>query len=193
VLEAGAEPCLLPPVPDDRRAAREAIRAGLSCGVLVLSGGVSVGEYDVVRDALADAGVSLDFWKVRMKPGKPVSFGRAGRIPVLGLPGNPVSTWLTFELFVRPGLRKMLGSRAPERPRARVRLMRALERKPGRTEFARARLVRSGQELRAELSEHQSSGSLSSLSGVDALVVLPAESVRIETDTELDALVLRPG
>ncbi|HEX5661072.1 MAG TPA: gephyrin-like molybdotransferase Glp, partial [Polyangiales bacterium] len=140
VLEAGGDPWVLPPVPDTLEAATEAIRAGLRADVLVLIGGVSVGEYDFVRDALAAAGVTLDFWKIKMKPGKPVAFGRAGAVPVLGLPGNPVSAWVTFELFVRPGLRRMLGDPSPTRTRGKVRLAAPIKRQPGRPEYARARL-----------------------------------------------------
>ncbi|MDB4987713.1 MAG: Molybdopterin biosynthesis protein MoeA, partial [Myxococcaceae bacterium] len=88
VLEAGAEPWVLPPSRDLLEEATRAIRSGLAADVLVICGGVSVGEYDVVRDALVASGIALDFWKIRMKPGKPVAFARAGRVPVLGLPGN---------------------------------------------------------------------------------------------------------
>src|SRR5690606_21802419 len=88
VRAAGADPIVLPSVGDDLASAAAAIREGLTADVLVISGGVSVGDYDVVREALREAGVTLEFWKIRMKPGKPVSFGRAGSVPVLGLPGN---------------------------------------------------------------------------------------------------------
>lgn len=191
VLEAGGEPWLLPPVPDQLDAATEAIRAGLAADVLVIVGGVSVGEYDVVRDALAAAGITLSFWKINMKPGKPVAFARAGRVPVLGLPGNPVSAWVTFELFVRPGLRKMLG--APEqRERTRVRLAAAVKRSPGRTEFARARLTRDQSGVLAHLLPRQGSGALPSVAQVDALVIIPAESGSLPAGSELDAIVLAP-
>jgi molybdopterin molybdotransferase len=191
-LEAGAEPWVLPTVGDRVEEARAAIRAGVRADVLVISGGVSVGEYDVVRAALAAEGIELAFWKIRMKPGKPVAFARAGAVPVLGLPGNPVSAWVTFELFVRPGLRKMLGDPRPDRARVRVRLAAPLARTPGRTEFARARLRRTDTGLVAELALRQGSGSLPSLVGVDALVVIPADAERLAEGSELDALLLGP-
>jgi molybdopterin molybdotransferase len=122
VLEAGAEPLLLPSAPDVQSAIEARLREALVADVVVLSGGVSVGDYDLVRPALAAAGVALDFWKVRMKPGKPLSFGRHGHKPVVGLPGNPVSAFVSFELFVRPGLRKMLGDLRPWRMQLPVRL-----------------------------------------------------------------------
>ncbi len=191
VLEAGAEPWVLPSVPDLRDEARAAFTTALRADVVVISGGVSVGDYDVVRDALADAGIELAFWKVKMKPGKPVSFARHGRVPVLGLPGNPVSAWVTFELFVRPGLRKMLGDPSPERRRVRVTLAEAHRHATGRTEFARARLSYADGSAVAHLASRQGSGSLPALAGVDALVVLPEDQEHFAAGATLDALLLR--
>ncbi|MDB4974343.1 MAG: Molybdopterin biosynthesis protein MoeA [Myxococcaceae bacterium] len=190
VLEAGAEPWVLPPSKDLLAEAQRAIRAGLAADVLVIVGGVSVGDYDVVRDALVASGVALDFWKIRMKPGKPVAFARYGRIPVLGLPGNPVSAWVTFELFVRPGLRKMLGDPAPERARLTVSLAAALTRNPGRTEFARAKLVHGPAGWVAELAKKQGSGSLPALADVHALVIIPAECEHLAAGAKVEALLL---
>lgn len=192
VLAAGAEPWLLPSVRDTREDVARALREALSADVIVLSGGVSVGDYDVVREGLADAGIELGFWKIRMKPGKPVSFALRDSVPVLGLPGNPVSTWVTFELFVRPGLRKMLGDPAPRRPRLQVRLTEALTRTPGRTEFARATLTRDGEGFVATLLGKQGSGALSSMVGVDALLELPAECSELAAGASVEALLLRP-
>lgn len=190
VLEAGGEPWVLPPCRDLLAEATAAIRAGLSADVLVVCGGVSVGEYDVVRDALVEAGVTLEFWKIKMKPGKPVAFARAGRVPVIGLPGNPVSAWVTFELFVRPGLRKMLGDPRPERPRIRVQLADPLKRSAGRTEFARARLTLGSEGPVAQLSSRQGSGSLPSIVNVDALVIIPAERDVLAAGEWLEAVLL---
>jgi molybdopterin molybdotransferase len=193
VLLAGAEPWLLPIARDTREDVAAAVGTALAgADVLVLSGGVSVGDYDVTRAGLEAAGVALSFWKVRMKPGKPLSFAKHGRIPVLGLPGNPVSAWVTFELFVRPGLRKMLGDPAPERPRLAVRLAAALKRKPGRAEFARARLLRDDQGFIAQLLPRQGSGSLPSVVGVDALLEIAPECEALERGATLSALLLRP-
>ena len=190
VREADCEPWVLPTVPDRLDDARASIRAGLAADVVVLSGGVSVGEYDVVRDALVAEGIELSFWKVRMKPGKPLAFAQKGRVPVLGLPGNPVSAWVTFELFVRPGLRKMLGDAHPERPRITVTLAEPITRKAGRTELARARLVRREGGLVAQLAARQGSGSLPALAEVDALVVIPGDAERIDTSQSLEAILL---
>lgn len=192
VQMAGAEPWVLPSARDTREDVARAVREGLKADVLVLSGGVSVGDYDVVREGLADAGVTLGFWKVRMKPGKPVSFAVHGDVPVLGLPGNPVSAWVTFELFVRPGLRKMLGDPQPQRPWLQVRVASTIQRKAGRAEFARARLTRDEAGFVAHLLEKQSSGALSSAVGVDVLLEIPADCERVETMSSLRALLLRP-
>jgi len=192
VLEAGAEPWILPAVRDDRGIAASAIREALAADVVVISGGVSVGDYDVVRSALADAGITLSFWKIQMKPGKPVSFAKHGRVPVLGLPGNPVSSWVTFELFVRPGLRKMLGCPFPFRRRAKVKLAASITRTTGRVEFARAKLsLAQDGSLLAHLAVRQGSGSLPALLGVDALVVLPADRATLDSSDVLEALVLQ--
>lgn len=188
---AGAEPWVLPPVRDEREAIAAALRQALSADVVVLSGGVSVGDYDLVRDGLASAGVALDFWKVRMKPGKPLSFGKYGRVPVLGLPGNPVSAWVTFELFVRPGLRRMLGDPCPSRAQLPVRLARPLRRNAGRTEFARAQLRWADDGLWAELLSQQSSGALSSLVGVDALCEIPADCASLDAGAPILAWLVR--
>lgn len=191
VAAAGAQPLLIAKAQDTRADVARALREALVADVVVLSGGVSVGDYDVVRDGLLDAGVQLDFWSVRMKPGKPLSFARHGAVPVLGLPGNPVSAWVTFELFVRPGLRKMLGDRAPERPRVEVVLETPMQRSPGRTEFARARLSRRDGQLRAQPLARQNSGALSSMIQVDALLEIPAELATLSAGCVLNALLLR--
>jgi molybdopterin molybdotransferase len=191
VSAAGAEPVIVPKARDTREDVARALRAALREDVVVLSGGVSVGDYDVVRDGLADAGVELAFWAVRMKPGKPVSFARHGAVPVLGLPGNPVSAWVTFELFVRPGLRRMLGEPRPQRPRIEVLLEGPLKRTPGRTEFARARLVRRDGQLFAQPLARQSSGALSSMVNVDALLEIPAERAELAAGTAINAILIR--
>jgi molybdopterin molybdotransferase len=125
---------------------------------------------------------------VAIKPGKPVLFGQAGRTPVVGLPGNPVSSMVTFELFVAPGLRRMMGDRAPYPPPLSIRLADAHRRKPGRLEFARATLSFRDGVWSARLHPKQGSGSLTSVVGVDALVILPSDQERFEKGESLLAL-----
>jgi molybdopterin molybdotransferase len=168
---------------------REALRSDL----VVSSGGVSVGEYDVVRDAFREVGVEARFWKVSIKPGKPLTFGRAGAVPVVGLPGNPVSAMVTFEIFVRPGLRKMLGDPAPFPVPFPVELTHPHRRKPGRTELARAETRRDGDRILATLHRRQGSGALPSVARVDALVVLPADQESFAVGERLTALPFGPS
>jgi molybdopterin molybdotransferase len=141
LASAGAEVERLSSVADDEAAHREALSRGLGSDVLVTSGGVSVGPHDLVRKIEAELGVEEVFWGVAVKPGKPISFGVAGGGLVFGLPGNPVSVLVGFELFVRPALLALQGVTDPLPRFERGRLGRALEGNPGRDELVRARLA----------------------------------------------------
>ncbi len=158
--------------------------------VVITTGGVSVGERDHVRAALASAGVELELWKVAMKPGKPFSFGMNGRVPVFGLPGNPVSTFVAFELFVRPALLAMQGASSTTRPRAPVSLVGGYRKQTGRTHFIRAKVVRNGEHLIAHPHPKQGSAILSSLVGCNALVELPADESEIMPNSLVQAILL---
>jgi len=175
VREAGGVPTLLPLGADDADELTARVgEARSSSGALLSTGGVSVGEYDFLHEAFDRAGVEEVFWKVRIKPGKPVRFGMAGRVPVVGLPGNPVSALVTFEVFVRPGLRRMLGDPRPFRPMIDVELGHAMKAPARRTELARVCLEPGDGPLpRAVTRAHQGSGALTSLVALDALLVLP--------------------
>jgi len=156
-------------------------------------GGVSVGEHDHVGEAFARAGIERRFWKVAIKPGKPLLFATVDQTPVIGLPGNPVSAMVTFEVFVRPCLRRMAGHRRVFTAPTPVRLAHAHRHGTGRLEFARARVqVQQGHWV-AALHGLQGSGSLPSMVDVDALVMLPADREQFETGASLQALPLRPG
>jgi molybdopterin molybdotransferase len=173
VAAAGGVPQLAPRTGDDLAATEAAIRSALRGSDLLLTvGGVSVGEHDLVRAALARVGAELEFWKVQIRPGKPLAFGRFGETLILGLPGNPVSAQLTFALFGMPLIRAMQGDRQPLPPRSRARLRSALRQTPGRTGFYRAQL----QGDWAITATNQASGSAVSLAHADALLILPAES-----------------
>ena len=137
---AGAEVERLSSVADDEDAHREALGHGLLADLLVTSGGVSVGPHDLVRAVLAELGVEEVFWGVAVKPGKPISFGTLGHRLVFGLPGNPVSVLVGFELFVRPAVLALQGAAEPLPHFERGRLGAALEPNPGRDELVRARL-----------------------------------------------------
>lgn len=187
VREAGGVPELLPLGADTREALDALVARGLAADLLLSTGGVSVGDYDLVHAAFEAAGVEEVFWKVAIKPGKPVRFGVGPRGALaIGLPGNPVSALVTFELFARPALRAMLGDPRPHRRKLRVRLARPLAAPPTRTELYRARLD-------SDLAVPAHSGSSSDLTtmlDLDALLVLPAGAGEL---VEADALDVRGG
>ena len=189
VREAGGVPELLPLGADDAEALTARVReVARRADVLLSTGGVSVGEYDFVHEAFRAAGVEDVFWKIRVKPGKPVRFGVLEQTLVLGLPGNPVSAVVTFELFVRPALRAMQGDPRPFRPRARFELAAPARAPRGRTELARARIDADG---RAHPHRTQGSADLTSLVSLDALLILPESAPPFDEGDVVDGLDLR--
>jgi molybdopterin molybdotransferase len=184
---AGAQVERLPPVADDEDAHRAAIAHGLEADVLVTSGGVSVGPHDLVRAIEAELGVEEIFWRVAIKPGKPVSFGVRGSTLVFGLPGNPVSSLVGCELFVKPALRALQGVRDPLPPLEEGRLATGLRRNPARDDFVRARLR--GGEL--EPIAGQESHMIARSSAADALVHVPRGEGELGAGTRAAFLRLR--
>ncbi len=191
VREAGGEPLVLPNVPDAMDATLAALRDGLRADVLLTCGGVSVGDYDLVKGAFASLGIEAGFWKVRIKPGKPLVFGRRGATPVVGLPGNPMSAMVTFEALVRPGLRAMLGDPRPYRLRHLVPLAVAHRHAEGRLELVRATLSDAGGTLSATPLRLQDSGSLPSWVGVDALLLLAEDRATYAAGELVPAVLVR--
>jgi molybdopterin molybdotransferase len=187
----GATASMAPFVRDDLEAAKSAFASALrGCDVLVTIGGVSVGDHDVVKPALAAAGVTLDFWRVKMKPGKPVAVGRAGPVHVIGLPGNPASASLTFTLFGAPLIRALQGESATT-PRTKMRVKGARTREAGREEFVRATLVVGDDgAMWAEPMKNQASGAVTSFAEAEALIVIPADRTRVEHGETLEVIQL---
>jgi len=190
IREAGGIATYVGIAKDDPITMAALIASALDHDAVITTGGVSVGDRDHVRAALASAGVELELWKVAMKPGKPFSFGINGRVPVFGLPGNPISTFVAFELFVRPALLAMQGIAAIQRPRAPVSLVRGYRKTAGRTHFIRARVERNGEHLIAHPHPKQGSAILSSLIGCNALVELPADASEIAPNSVMNAILL---
>jgi molybdopterin molybdotransferase len=193
--EAGALPTNLGIARDTREDLERGLAAGLAADVLVSSAGVSVGDHDHVRPALAKLGCRLEFWGVRMKPGYPLVFGRFddGRGPrVFGLPGNPVSAMVTFELFVRPLLLRLAGRRALARPVLRAILGETLRKKPGRQHYVRVTLTRAGERVIATSTGNQSSGVLRSMALAQGLLVFPAGAAELPEGAEAAVMVLDP-
>jgi molybdopterin molybdotransferase len=170
---SGAEVVSAPAVRDDETALREAIEGGLEADVLVTSGGVSVGEHDLVRAVEQELGVQEVFWRVAIKPGKPVSFGTRGETLVFGLPGNPVSALVGAELFVKPALRALQGIAEPLPLFESGRLTAALRQNAERDEFVRARTRVTGDDLVLEPVLGQESHMIARSSEAAALVHVP--------------------
>jgi molybdopterin molybdotransferase len=159
-------------VPDDPAAHREALERGLAADVLVSSGGVSVGPHDLVRSIGAELGVEEVFWGVAVKPGKPLAFGTRGATLVFGLPGNPVSSLVAVELFVRPALRALQGALHPEPGFASGRLAAPLRASGERDQLVRARTRLEAGEVVLEPLTGQESHMIARAAGADALVLV---------------------
>lgn len=190
-LRSGAETRYLGIVEDDEAALNAVISRGLDeCDVVLLSGGVSAGIYDLVQGAMRDCGVEIFFDRIRMKPGKPLTFGARGEKLVFGLPGNPVSAVVGLELLVRPAVRKMQRMCELHRPMVRGRLAQAFRQSPGRKQFvpARSREVNGCWESRWV--GHHGSADLFSLSRANSLFVVEAEVEALEAGSEVDIVLL---
>jgi molybdopterin molybdotransferase len=172
---------------------RERLTQAALADLIVTSGGMSVGEHDHLRDILSEQG-DTGFWRLRTRPGAPVGFGQYSGTPWIGLPGNPVSTMVAFELFVRPAIRRLSGHRRLFRRAVPVRLAERAETPGSLTHFLRVTL---GEPLdglpSARLTGSQSSGVLSSMAKADALVIVPEDTEVVESGTELPAIVLNDG
>jgi len=190
VTAAGGVPSYFGIAKDDPISLAAMIASAFDHDAIITTGGVSVGDRDHVRTALAAAGVELELWKVAMKPGKPFSFGMNGRVPVFGLPGNPVSSFVVFELFVRPALLAMSGAAVTQRARAPVHLVRGYRKQAGRAHYIRARIERNGEYLIAHPHPKQGSAMLTSLIGCTALVELAADKTEIQPNSIVPALLL---
>lgn len=187
----GAIVRVTPLVADDPASTEAEIRSALDTSdLLVTVGGASVGDHDLVRPAMEHIGVSIDFWGVKIKPGKPTGFGRFERARVLGLPGNPASATLIFLLFGAPLIRAMQGESSPRPRRVPLRIIGSHARRPGREEYLRAHLELHDGELCAALPAGQSSGAVTSFAAADALVVLAADRARIDHGERLPVIRL---
>jgi len=191
--EAGALATNLGIARDTREELERGLAAGLGADLLVSSAGVSVGDHDHVRPVLEKLGCRLVFWGVAMKPGFPLTFGRFddGRGPlVFGLPGNPVSAMVTFELFVRPVLLRLGGQRVLTRPVLRAVLGETLRKNPGRLHFVRVTLAREGERFVAKSTGNQSSGVLRSMALAQGLLVFPAAASELAQGATAEVIVL---
>jgi molybdopterin molybdotransferase len=189
VIRSGATPVLLGVARDTRDAVHAALDAARGCDLIISSGGVSVGDYDVVKAVLAERG-GVGFWRVNMRPGKPVAYGRLDGMPFLGLPGNPVSSFVTFELFARPVLRKMAGHRKLQRQAVPVTVDDTFPSAGSRRHYARTVLRWEDDGWHAGTTGEQDSHLLRSTIGVNALIVVPENSPDLVPGSRATALLL---
>jgi molybdopterin molybdotransferase len=190
VRKAGGEPVNLGIARDTPESLREHLGGALDCDLLVTSAGISVGEHDYVRAVLDELGGEQRFWRIRMRPGAPVGFGQVGGIPWIGLPGNPVSTMVTFELFVRPAIRKMSGHALPFRRSLPVRLTEPVSLVPKLQHFLRGIVTFGPGGPTARLTGPQGSGLLTSMARANALLIIPEGQLDTPAGAEIQALML---
>jgi molybdopterin molybdotransferase len=190
VRQSGGEPVNLGIAGDSPESLREHLSRALDCDLLVTTAGISVGEHDYVRAVLDQLGATQRFWKLRMRPGAPVGFGLIGEMPWIGLPGNPVSTMVTYELFVRAAIRKMMGHRHPFRRSVPVRIAEPISLKPKLQHFLRGIVTEGPQGPEARLTGPQGSGILTSMARANALLVIPEGQHETAAGTMVEALVL---
>ena len=197
VIEAGAEPVSLGIARDRLEDIEARLRWGLGCDLVMSSAGVSVGEHDFVKDALARLGAEQHLWLVDMRPGKPIAFSTIpqegkGALALFALPGNPVSAMVTFELFVRPAILRMAGHTRLHRPTVTARAVAPIKNGDTRRGYLRVTLTPDGDTYGARLTGTQSSGVLRSMVAADGLAVVPGNTT-IQPGDAVKVIVLRPA
>jgi molybdopterin molybdotransferase len=190
VKQAGGIPVMLGIARDNRESLREKLVEGLRADVLITSAGVSAGDRDYVRDVLNELMVTQAFWKVDIKPGRPTAFGLRDGKPVFSLPGNPVSSLLTFEEFVRPALLKMMGHRRVLKPLVKATLKEAVRKKPGRVNFIRVAVEQENGEFYVQSAGKQDTGYLKTLLLADGIAVIPAEQEDLKAGDQVNVHLL---
>jgi molybdopterin molybdotransferase len=192
VLESGGTPLLLGIVSDKKDAIIDKLRSADKADIIITSGGVSVGDYDFVKDAIEDLGSEIVFWKIAMKPGKPLAFAMLGNRPLFGLPGNPVSSFVSFEQFVRPSILKMSGEKNLFRLTIRATLNEGIKKKnDGKRHFLRSTLTYKDGNYFVTALTGQGSNMLSSLASANSLLVVPESETELKSNQQVEVQVLR--
>jgi molybdopterin molybdotransferase len=189
VRHAGAQPIRLGVARDTVESLREKFSQAMDSDLILTSGGVSVGDFDLVKNIMAEQG-EINFWRINMRPGKPVAFGHIGSTPLLGLPGNPVSAAVTFELFGRPVLRKMAGHTRLSRPQVEVVAEDGIRERASRRHYVRAHVEWRDGRFVAHTTGKQGSNIMTSLLNANALVIVPEGGVEIKAGETAQALML---
>ncbi len=190
IKSAGGIPVYLGIAKDTEKDLMEKFKWALHADIVVSSGGVSVGDYDLVKSSLQKMGQDMLFWKVAMKPGKPLAFGRIGKTPIFGLPGNPVSSFVSFEQFVRPSLRKVLGCSDLSHKTVQAKLTRTINKKPGRLHFLSSIVSWADGEYTVTPAGEQGSGILKSAANANGLLIFPLEVEEIKQGQEVAVQLL---
>ena len=190
VQALGIEPVLLGIARDDPEELARYLKRGLEYDVLLVSGGTSVGVHDYVRPTIEALGAQMLFWRVAMKPGHPVAFGKIGEKIIFGLPGNPVSSMVCFEEFVVPALRRMMGHARTHRRTIEARMTHNVKHQPGRTEFIRVLLAKEPGGYAATSTGAQGSGMLLSMARADGLAVVPGDSAGLAAGSTVTVQLL---
>ena len=193
VRENGGEPLVLGVGRDDPEDLKKLLLKASQADLIITTAGVSVGEHDFLHQVLEELDTDRVFWRIQMRPGSPVVFGTVGKFggtPWIGLPGNPVSTLVTFELFVRPTMRKMMGHRLLFRDTTQVSVKEPIQLGPKLTHFLRVKLERTERGVTAALTGGQGSGILSSMLHADGLLIIPPNQPHTPADTTMPAIVL---
>ena len=190
VKDCGAIPIQLGIAKDRKEEIEEKLRQGIRADVLISSAGISVGDYDFVKDVLNDLGMEMVFWKVAMKPGKPLAFGTIGKKPVFGLPGNPVSSMVSFEQFVRPSLLKMMGHRQLFRPIVEAILREDIYKELGRRYFIRAFVSFEDNHYFVSVTGAQGSEILRSMVRANGLIVIPEDREIVRAGEKVEVQLL---
>jgi molybdopterin molybdotransferase len=175
VQEAGGIPVLLGIAKDNPDSLKDKIRQGLTCDILVLSGGVSMGDYDFTKPVFAELGADMNFWKLAIRPGQPVAFGKIQGKLAFGLPGNPVSSMVTFDQLVRPAMLKLGGHRIWERPIVKARFLEKFSKQTDRRHFLRGVLAYEGGDLVVRTTGKQGSGILTSMVKANGFIDVPED------------------
>ncbi|MFQ5703548.1 MAG: gephyrin-like molybdotransferase Glp [Gemmatimonadales bacterium] len=190
VRRAGGEVLQLGIAPDDPAELRRYVSSATEADFLITTGGVSVGEHDYLRSVLEDMGADIQFWRIRMRPGAPVGFGLLHQLPWLGLPGNPVSAMVGFELFARPAIRRMLGHDRLFRRAVTVTTEEPIHLTAPLRHFLRIAVHERHGKYYASLTGAQGSGILSSMARADALMIVPEDRVDVDPGSALSAILL---
>ena len=191
IQQAGADPIDIGLIPDDLTSTRNAFQRACECDLIVSTGGVSVGDYDLVRQAMGELGADMQFWKVRIKPGKPLAYGVIHHTPTFGLPGNPVSCQVGFLQFVRPWIRMALGDPHPYLPVVQANMAEPYTKKAGRAELCRVVLSWENNAWSVTMARTQSSGSQTSMVIANGLLLLSEDAFQLQSGDSVTVQVIR--